>query len=53
MYSDQVEGGAHKFHDYLTGTERIVQDPGRLLPIEDIESIRKGLLGAIESIAGG
>ena len=47
MYSDKIMGGKFKFHDYLTGTGREVQEPGPFPPIKNLVEIQRKLIKAL------
>lgn len=49
-YSDNIIGGKFKYHDYLTGTGRAIQDYGDLPPIKDLAAIQQGLIKALEGV---
>lgn len=48
VYSDRIVGGEFKFHDYLTGTGREIQSPGKLPPIQSLDKIQQGLINALK-----
>lgn len=50
VWSDNINGGVYKYHDYLLGTGRKIQDPGRLPPIKNLKQIQDKLLVALEGI---
>jgi pyruvyltransferase len=49
-WSDKVEGGDFKFHDYLLGTGREAQGPGEFPPIPDLGAIQRGLIEALQHL---
>lgn len=52
VLSDRVIGSGFKFKDYLTGTERDVQDPGKFPALDPrvLLKMQKGLLKALTNI---
>lgn len=49
-YSNRIIGGDFKFHDYLLGTGRPIQDLGEFPPIPDLTSIQDGLIEQIKKL---
>jgi len=47
-YSNQVIGNGFKFRDYLTGTNRQVQEPGLFPPIKDLVQIQQKLIHVLQ-----
>ena len=47
VYSNKVIGNGFKFKDYLTGTNRPIQEPGDFPPIPNLKELQEGLLRVI------
>jgi hypothetical protein len=52
VYSDKVIGKGFKFRDYLTGTGREIQGPGRFPPIKNLEEIQTKLINSLKKHYG-
>lgn len=48
VFSNKVIGNGFKFRDYLTGTGRSPQDPGKFPPIENLKDIQDELVETLE-----
>ena len=48
--TDKVAGDGFKFRDYLTGTGREIQEPGKFPPIPNLKEIQDGLLKALSNL---